>query len=73
MAAIASIIGSEYRIRTLVSQPQGEENTLERGFSRSINTYSRDPATDAGTGLDALVRLARIVKLERETVKNNAL
>ena len=73
VAAIASIIGSEYRIRTLVSQPQGEECTLERGFSRSINTYSRDLATDAGTGLDALVRLARSGKLERETVKNNAL
>jgi len=73
VAAVASLIGSEYQIRTLVSQPQGEENTLERGFARSINTYSRDLSTEAGTGLDALVRLARSGKLERETVKNNAL
>ncbi|MDO3412844.1 hypothetical protein QWJ34_23965 [Saccharibacillus sp. CPCC 101409] len=73
VAAIASVIGSDYRIRTLVSQPQGEERSLERGFMRSINTYSHHLAGEAGTGIDALVRLARSGKLERETVKNNAL
>lgn len=72
VGALAALIGSEYGIRTLVSQPQGEENTLERAFARSINVYGRDQAAEAGTGLDALVRLARSGKLERETVKNNA-
>lgn len=73
IAAIAAVIGCEYQIRSLVAQPQWNEATLEYSFSRSLNTFNRNLSDVSGTGIDALVRLARSGKLEKETVKNNAL
>lgn len=74
VAAIAALIGAEYRIRTLVSQPQGWDAALERGFARSIRSAPGGELTvNAGTGLDALLRLARSGKLAREAVRNHTL
>lgn len=74
VAAIAALIGAEYRIRTLVSQPQGWDAALERGFARSIRSApGGELSVNAGTGLDALLRLARSGKLEREAVRNHTL
>ncbi|OWA37352.1 hypothetical protein B9G55_04635 [Saccharibacillus sp. O16] len=74
LAAIAALIGAEYRIRTLVSQTQAEDAMLERGFAHSIRSVpGGDLMVDAGSGLDALLRLARSGKLDRETVRNHTL
>ncbi|MGN7309017.1 hypothetical protein ACTHQ2_24040, partial [Bacillus subtilis] len=78
MAAIAAALGSEYHIRCLIAQTKNRESSLEHSFSRSLNNFSRalSQVTGArnvsGTGLDALLRIARTGKLEAGTVKNNA-
>ncbi|GEM_PF-3608509 len=74
LAAVAALIGAEYRIRTLVSQAQETDSALERGFASSIRSGpGADLMVDAGTGLDGLLRLARSGKLERDTVRNHTL
>lgn len=72
-AAIAALIGLEYDLRTLVSQPQWSDSTLERSFHRTINQYNRQFIDVSGSGMDALERAVRSNKLERETIKNHAL
>lgn len=72
-AAIASIFALEYQIRTLVSQPQWGDTTLEHAFRSSIAKYNRDFMNFNGTGLDSLERAVRSDKLERDSIKNNSL
>lgn len=72
-AAIAALIGLEYDLRSLISQPQWSDSTLERSFSKTINQYNRRFLEVSGTGLDALERAVRSSKLERETIKNHSL
>ncbi|MDQ0087508.1 MinD-like ATPase involved in chromosome partitioning or flagellar assembly [Paenibacillus anaericanus] len=72
-AALAALIGMEYELKTLISQPQWSDSTLERSFSKSINHYNRQFIHVSGTGMDALERAVRSNKLERETIKNHTL
>lgn len=78
MAALAATMGSEYHIRCLIAQTKNRDSSLEQSFSRSMNNFSRtlSQVTGArnvsGTGLDAVLRIARSGKLEGGTVKNNA-
>lgn len=72
-AALASMIGMDYQIRTLCSQPQWSDNTLESSFKKSINRGNPEFYNMSGTGLDGLERAVRAGKIERDTVKNNAL
>ncbi|OAB38440.1 hypothetical protein [Paenibacillus glacialis] len=72
-AAIAALIGMEYQIRTLISQPQWSDRTLERSFHKAINQYNRHSEHDSGSGLDALERVIKSNKMERDTVKNYTL
>lgn len=77
MAAIAAAMGSEYHIRCLIAQTKNRESSLEHSFSRSLNTFSRSLSqisgsrNISGTGLDAVLRIARSGKLEGGAVKNN--
>ncbi|MBD7970294.1 MinD/ParA family ATP-binding protein [Paenibacillus gallinarum] len=77
MAAIAAVMGSEYHIRCLIAQTKARESSLEHSFSRSLNTFSRNlgnlsgTRSISGTGLDAVIRIARSGKLEGGAVKNN--
>ncbi|MFB4321657.1 hypothetical protein RB298_04870 [Priestia sp. BR_2] len=73
VAAVASILALEYQIKTLVSQPQWSEATLEYAFRSSITRYNRDFMNFAIQGLDSLDRAVRSNKLERESIKNNSL
>ncbi|WP_103110897.1 hypothetical protein [Brevibacillus reuszeri] len=72
-AAVASLIGMEYQIRTLVSQPQFSDSTMERIFSKAIKSQNPEFFSITGSGLDALERAVRSGKMERDSVKNNAL
>lgn len=77
IAAIAAAIGSEYHVRCLISQTKNRESSLEHSFSRSLNTFNRTLGNISGTrhvsgtGLDAVIRIARSGKLEAGAVKNN--
>lgn len=77
MAAIAAAMGSEYHIRCLIAQTKNRDSSLEHSFSRSLNTFSRTLSqlsgsrNVSGTGLDAVLRIARSGKLEGGAVKNN--
>ncbi|OMF76755.1 MinD/ParA family ATP-binding protein [Paenibacillus glucanolyticus] len=77
IAAIAAALSSEYHIRCLIAQTKNRESTLEHSFSRSINNFSRTlghvsgSRNVSGTGLDAVLRIARSGKLEGGAVKNN--
>ncbi|CAH8721299.1 hypothetical protein P4K96_22790 [Bacillus cereus] len=73
-AALAAMIGMEFQLRTLVSQPQWSDMTLEGCFRKSINQYMhKDFLNMTGGGIDALERLVRSNKVNRESIKNNAL
>lgn len=72
-AAVASILGLEYQIKTLVSQPQWSDHTLEHAFKNSITKYNREFVGLTGSGLDNLERVVRSNKLERDSIKNNSL
>ncbi|WP_435923999.1 hypothetical protein [Paenibacillus sp. DYY-L-2] len=72
-AATAAYIGSEYDARTLVSQPQCWDSTLERFFGKTISQYNKQFTEVSARGIDALERAARSNKLEKDTVKNHAL
>lgn len=72
-AAVATLIGMEYQIRTLVSQPQWSDITLERTFRRVIKSPNPEIFNFSSNGLDALERAVRSGKLERDSVKNNAI
>ncbi|MEF2964213.1 hypothetical protein V3851_00095 [Paenibacillus sp. M1] len=72
-AAAAAFIGSEYDTKTLVSQPQCWDSTLERFFGRAISQYNKQFAEVSARGIDALERAARSNKLEKDTIKNHAL
>ncbi|KQY91022.1 hypothetical protein ASD24_24820 [Paenibacillus sp. Root52] len=78
MAAIAASLGSEYHIRCLIAQTENRESSLEHAFSRSLNNFSRTLSqvtgsrSISGTGIDAVLRIARSGKLEGGAVKNNA-
>ncbi|ANS75352.1 hypothetical protein AWM70_12645 [Paenibacillus yonginensis] len=39
-AAVAAFMGTGYAIRTLVTQPQWSDFTLEKSFGRSISSHS---------------------------------
>lgn len=73
VAALATLIGMEYQVRTLVTQPQWSDTTLEHAFKKSLSRYNRELMNISGTGLDALERLVRSGKCERDSVKNNSL
>ncbi|WP_145142297.1 hypothetical protein [Paenibacillus sp. Y412MC10] len=78
MAAIAAAMGSDYHIRCLIAQTTTRESSLEHSFTRSLNTFSRTlgqvtgSRSVSGTGLDAVLRIARSGKLEGGAVKNNS-
>ncbi|MEK4983581.1 hypothetical protein [Bacillus sp. FSL K6-6540] len=72
-AAITTSIAKDYHYRILVSQPQWSDYTLEQSFKKSINQYNKNVSSLSGTGLDALLRLARSYKLDRESVKDNSM
>lgn len=72
-AAIAAVCALEYQIRTLTSQPQWGDSSLEYAFAKSIQKYNREFMSITGSGLDSLERVVRSNKLERDSVKNNAL
>lgn len=72
IAAIAAALGSEYQIRCLIAQTKAGETSLEHSFSRSLNTYNRRLSRVTGTGLDAVIRIAKSGKLEAGAVKNNS-
>ncbi|PAD71342.1 hypothetical protein [Paenibacillus campinasensis] len=71
-AAMSALIGTEYQIRTLSSQPQWGDTSLERSFQKSLkqNTELYDLS---GFGMDAIERAVRAGKLQNETVKNNSI
>lgn len=71
-AAVATQIGMEYQVRTLVSQPQWADHTLQRIFQKTIQSQNPQGFRMSG-GLDALERTIRSGKFEREYVKNNSL
>ncbi|MDR0271425.1 hypothetical protein [Paenibacillus sp.] len=72
-AAVAAFLGSDYTVRTLVSQPQWSDFTLERFFGKAISYYNKPLSNISSRGIDALERAARSNKLERDTIKNHAL
>lgn len=72
-AAVAAVCAQEYQIRTLTSQPQWSDTTLEYVFSKAIQRYNREFMSAPGTGMDSLERAVRSNKIERDSVKNNAL
>lgn len=71
-AATAALIGMEYQVRALVSQPQWSDNTLQRIFQKTIQHQNPQGFQTSG-GLDALERAVRSGRFERESVKNNSL
>lgn len=72
-AALATFIGFEYDVRTLVSQPQRTDGDMERFFNKTISQYNRQFFAIGGLGLDSLERVAKSSKLERDSVKNYTL
>lgn len=78
LAAIAAAMGNEYHIRCLIAQTKARESSLEHSFSRSLNTFTQSlghvsgTRNVSGTGLDAVIRIARSGKLEGGAVKNNS-
>ncbi|KGP78666.1 MULTISPECIES: hypothetical protein [Paenibacillus] len=71
-AAVAALIGMEYQVRTLVSQPQWADNTLQRIFQKTVQSQNPQGFQTSG-GLDALERAVRAGKIDRDAVKNNSL
>lgn len=71
-AAVAAHIGLEYQVRTLVSQPQWADNTLQRMFQKTIQVQNPHGSQMSG-GLDALERAVRAGRIVRDSVKNNSL
>lgn len=71
-AAVASIIGLEYDLRTLVGQTQFARSNLEGALLREKEKRLGMISGFSDTGIDALERLARAGRLTPEAVKDNA-
>ncbi|MFB5678803.1 hypothetical protein [Paenibacillus terreus] len=71
--AIASMIGLDYDIRTLVSQTQFSRSTLEDAFLKSKELQMRNFVNSSTTGLDALERLLKTKRLEANSINNHAI
>lgn len=70
--ALASLIGLEYDIRTLVGQTHFNATDMEEGLlTKKVNKLG-SILEFSDNGIDALERLARTNRLTPENVKNNA-
>ncbi|MFD1130682.1 hypothetical protein [Paenibacillus sp. PDC88] len=72
-AAIAALVGMEYQIRTLCSQPQWSDVTLEQAFRKALQQSNPEFFDFTGIGIDALERAVRSGKLQNNSIRNNSL
>lgn len=76
-AAIAASIAQDYRLRSMITQPQFNDHTLEWAFRISMSRHNQDYLNSdgmmTGSGMDGLERAVRSSKLERDSIKNNTL
>ncbi|MCY9763226.1 hypothetical protein M5X06_22115 [Paenibacillus alvei] len=72
-AVVASIIGLEYDIRTLLSQTKFSNSTLEQLFLKSKEKKIGALYDYSDTGIDAMERLIRANRLTPESIKNNSI
>lgn len=77
IAAIAASLAQDYRLRSLITQPQFNDHTLEWAFRTSMSRHNQEYLNKdgmmTGSGMDGLERAVRSSKLERESIKNNTL
>lgn len=70
MLAVASTIGTEFLIKTLVSHTHWSHSTLERAYLKDTSLSENSMINFTDIGLDALARFARSRKLEPDMVKD---
>lgn len=71
-AAVASLLGLEYDIRTLASQAHFRSDDLEQKFLSKRNKKLGSMYEFSDSGIDALERLVRTKRMKPESVKDNA-
>jgi hypothetical protein len=71
--ALGAMTGIEYEIHSLITQTHFERSTLEAAFMKSNELQLGRIYEIGDIGLDALARLARSKKLNKESVKNKTI
>lgn len=72
-AAVGTLLGMEYDLRTLMVQTQQRRGDLQGAFAKSKELQLKNFVNTATSGLDALERLLKTKRLTPESISNHSI